>query len=482
MRIEEFLTRHGLKVNPFANAEEAQGDEVLIKLIQSSGCQFGHPQWPKFYGDPPGNQTSVVFGLKGSGKTAMRLSLNAAIEAHNSENPENQVLLVHYTEFNGYLDRWKTDVEKKLKKEKTFWDRVFGRPQKKASLLHDWTLAHHIDAILAETTLHFEGMLANSPTNPKQWDEHQKYNLFLLAAIYLPLRSSDYHRTLDNLHSSMFVKKSKFKERLKNISTLGISTYNHRRHAHIFALRIGRMVQVLNHDLQDLREALCRIPLKYLRNQPLMDAGLDVNHEPSRYDMLQKLSDLAKAAGYARVVVAIDKVDEPTIMNGDYDEMFYFIRPLWSNKLLQTSGIQFKMLLPTQLHRNIRKADGNLLNTARLDKANMIHPFTWSGNHLYEMLCERAGACLTNEGEEFDIYSFFEPDVPRSELLEALETTKIPRYASKFMNKLLSEMCEHILKQELGENKPQISHRIFDKICVEMETEMRNETQDLLEY
>ena len=77
MRIEDFLTRHGLTIHPFANAEEAQGDRVLLDLLQSRQFHYGHPQWPKFLGDPPGNQTSVVFGFKGSGKTAMRLALRS---------------------------------------------------------------------------------------------------------------------------------------------------------------------------------------------------------------------------------------------------------------------------------------------------------------------------------------------------------------------------------------------------------------------
>ena len=38
-----------------------------------------HPAWDKIYGDPTEPATSVVFGEKGAGKTAMRLAGGAAV-------------------------------------------------------------------------------------------------------------------------------------------------------------------------------------------------------------------------------------------------------------------------------------------------------------------------------------------------------------------------------------------------------------------
>ncbi len=180
--------------------------------------------------------------------------------------------------------------------------------------------------------------------------------------------------------------------------------------------------------------------------------------------------------------MVIDKVDEPSVVHGDYDRMSDFIRPLWNNKLLQTSGIQFKMLLPAQLYKTIRKADSNLLNAARLDKANLIHPLTWSGEQLYEILSERAGVCRQgHDGMDFDLKSLFEDDISRDEVIAALGKTRIPRYGAKFMNRTIAEACQIILGRDLGDKVPRVPRGVFYKVASEIETEIRNDAQDLLE-
>jgi hypothetical protein len=159
-----------------------------------------------------------------------------------------------------------------------------------------------------------------------------------------------------------------------------------------------------------------------------------------------------------------------------------FIRPLWNNKLLQTSGIQFKMLLPAQLYKTIRKGDSNLLNAARLDKANLIHPLTWSGEQLYEILSERAAVCRQGrDGLDFNLKSLFDADISRDEIVAALAKTRIPRYGAKFMNRAIAEACQTILAQDLGDKTPVIPRGVFYKVAAEIETEIRNDAQDLLE-
>ena len=71
MKIQQFLQHHGLAANPFAD-EDAQTD-----LVFKASCirSVYHPSWDKVYGDPTEPSTSVVFGEKGSGKTALRLQI-----------------------------------------------------------------------------------------------------------------------------------------------------------------------------------------------------------------------------------------------------------------------------------------------------------------------------------------------------------------------------------------------------------------------
>jgi hypothetical protein len=248
------------------------------------------------------------------------------------------------------------------------------------------------------------------------------------------------------------------------------------------ALRLARLLHVIDFHVSERSVAFRWLPLSYLKDQPLAVAGLDPSNEESRYDLVNKLVRIAAMAGYERVVVAMDKVDEPTLISGDYEKMSDFVKPLWHNKLLQTPGIHFKMLLPAQIHRTIRKADATLLNTARLDKMNTIYPFTWSGSHLYEMLSERASVCRDEASEgDFDLAEMFDESVSREELMRQLEKTRIPRYASKFMNALISEACDSLLASDVGDGKPLIGSDMFHRISYQIETEIRNEAQDLLE-
>lgn len=486
MRIEEFLAKHGLTTNPYAGAEEAQGDQVLLDLLHSRGFHFGHPQWPKFLGDPPGNQTSVVFGFKGSGKTAMRLALGAAIDDYNKNNTDGRVLVVNYDEFNPYLSSWKAHIERALARYRSFWDRVRGRPVPTASQAQHWRLAHHIDAILAEITRGFPQILASSRTNVRGWPEQLKYDVLLLALVYLPGRSNDYVQTLRRLHVALFSgTRSLWNDLLYVLATTftlgGYFAYRFGL-AHGLARKFARRVQVIERDVPDRRWALQMLPSGYLKNQPLTEDTLEPTDEASRYEMLNKVVAIARQAGYARIVIVIDKVDEPAMIQGDYQRMSDFIRPLWNNKLLQTSGIQFKMLLPAQLYKTIRKADSDLLNAARLDKANLIHPLTWSGEHLYEILSERAAVCRqAHNGLDFDLRSLFDVDITREELVATLGKCRIPRYASKFMNRALTEACQTILARDLADKTPVIPRNVFYKVAAEIDTEMRNDTQDLLE-
>jgi hypothetical protein len=486
MRIEDFLTRHGLTINPFANAEEAQGDQVLLDLLQSRQFHYGHPQWPKFLGDPPGNQTSVVFGFKGSGKTAMRLSLGAAIEDYNKQRSEGRVLVVNYDEFNAYLSSWKAHIDRALLRHRRFRDRVLGRPVPAASQAQHWRLAHHIDAILAEIARKLPEILAGSNTSVRRWPNRLKYDVLFLAAVYLPGRSNDYVQALRRLYATLFGAGGNLRNDLVYVlaTTFTLGGYMAYRfgHAQGLAKRFANRVQILDRDVSDRRWAFQLLPLGYLKNQPLTEDVLDATDESSRYEMLEKAVNIVHQAGYARIVVVIDKVDEPSMVHGDYDRMSDFIRPLWNNKLMQTSGIQFKMLLPAQLYKTIRKGDSNLLNAARLDKANLIHPLTWSGEQLYEILSERAAVCRQDrDGLEFNLRSLFDADISRDEIVAALGKTRIPRYGAKFMNRTIAEACQTILAQDIGDKIPVIPRGVFYKVAAEIETEIRNDAQDLLE-
>ena len=71
MKVQQFFEHHGLNQNPYSQ-EDAQTDPLFQKL--GADGTF-HPSWDKIYGDPATPSTAVVFGEKGSGKTALRLQI-----------------------------------------------------------------------------------------------------------------------------------------------------------------------------------------------------------------------------------------------------------------------------------------------------------------------------------------------------------------------------------------------------------------------
>jgi pantothenate kinase-related protein Tda10 len=95
MKIQQFLEHHGIVRNPFAE-EDAQTDPVFKDYCIASTY---HPSWDKVYGDPREPATSVVFGERGSGKTAMRLQIARHLREYNQQNPRQRVFIVHYDDF-----------------------------------------------------------------------------------------------------------------------------------------------------------------------------------------------------------------------------------------------------------------------------------------------------------------------------------------------------------------------------------------------
>ncbi len=77
----------------------------------------------------------MVFGEKGSGKTALRLQIARHLTDYNAEHPEHQVFVVQYDDFNPFLDR--------------FRERFSGRRRRADRVLEQWRLWDHIDAILS---------------------------------------------------------------------------------------------------------------------------------------------------------------------------------------------------------------------------------------------------------------------------------------------------------------------------------------------
>ncbi len=178
MKIQQFLEHHGITANPFAD-EDAQTD-----LVFKSHCirSTYHPTWDKIYGDPSEPATSVVFGEKGSGKTAIRLQIARHLDDYNADHPDSQVFVVQYDDFNPFLDR--------------FRDTIFGRRRRRADkALGQWRLWDHMDAILSLAVTQLVDRVLevkqarhpaarDEPLKIKSLDSSQIRDVMLLATCY----------------------------------------------------------------------------------------------------------------------------------------------------------------------------------------------------------------------------------------------------------------------------------------------------------
>ena len=68
-----------------------------------------------------------------------------------------------------------------------------------------------------------------------------------------------------------------------------------------------------------------------------------------RYELLTKLQGVLKTLGYGGIVVLVDRVDEPHLINGKAEPMKALVWTLLDNKFLKHSGLGIKLLLPIEL-------------------------------------------------------------------------------------------------------------------------------------
>ncbi|MFP6618984.1 MAG: hypothetical protein VB877_06545, partial [Pirellulaceae bacterium] len=158
MKIQQFLEHHQIRRNPFAE-EDAQTDPVFQEHCIASTY---HPSWEKIYGDPSSPATSIVFGEKGSGKTAVRLQISRHLTEHNQHLNQQRSYVIHYDDFNPFLDR--------------FQDRFNGRKRRADRVLQEWKLWDHMDAILSLgiTGLVDEILETRRARNPSPGKIHQE--------------------------------------------------------------------------------------------------------------------------------------------------------------------------------------------------------------------------------------------------------------------------------------------------------------------
>ncbi len=459
MKTQQFLEHHGIATNPFAE-EDAQTDPVFKEHCIGSTY---HPTWDKIYGDPAEPSTSIVFGEKGAGKTAIRLQIVRHLHDHNRAHPDARVLIIDYDDFNPFLDHFRERM---------------GSRRRTDRLLADWKLWDHMDAILSlgvtgmvDRILEVKQPSAGSPTaegesvDPSRLDRHQSRDLLLLAACYDQSTAETikgrWHRLRRKLRFRTWLAHWDFALGIAvTAATLGLIVYLGNWHwlqtvwpylvAAIGwapwlwrfwkrlwqALGIKRNVRVGKHQVQPLRQVLMNFTNAEIAGQPLPNK----QRTDDRYELLSKFQGIAKTLGFSGIVVLVDRVDEPHLITGSVEQMRALLWPMLDNKFLKHPGMGFKLLLPIELSQFIDRESRDFMQRARLDKQNMIPSLEWTGEALYDVATARVKACAMPNRKP-SIRDLFDESVSDRRLMDAFRGLRVPRHLFKFLYRLFVAHC-----------------------------------------
>jgi hypothetical protein len=462
MKVQQFLEHHGLSQNPFSQ-EDAQTDPLFK---QHCSRDVFHPAWDKIFGTAAEPATAVVFGEKGSGKTALRLQIVEQISAHNRQHPEKRVFVVEYDDFNPFLD--------------AFHERMklySSNPEKTLARIRLWD---HMDAILSLGITQLVSAILDG-ADPGRDDGFaidsgklslltppQRRDLLLLAAYYdhsLGLSPGErWTRLRRKLHFHNWKAywdlalgtggSAAFFGLVFYFNGWGQFTSNWWPWILLLVLWIpwlwrqsgllwhawcvARQMKVLEHPVNPLRRTLSRFEKKDLVGQPAPSR----DRSDDRYELLGKFQSVLRTLGFQSVTILVDRVDEPHLINGSAQRMRDFLWPMFDNKFLKHAGVGFKLLLPIEVSFYLNKEDKEFYERSRLDKQNLIRSLEWTGESLYDLANDRLQAvALNGQSAHVKLKSWFEEAIDEPELVSTLARLRVPRHLFKFIHRLLVEHC-----------------------------------------
>lgn len=512
MTLNELLSRFGLAENPF-RGEEARNDAVFARMtgasatgsadqkaaeasaaLEQPAAKSGtgafalpaltgtfHSDFEKILGDLSRPATAIVFGEKGSGKTAIRLQLTRAIDLHNAQHPDRRVLLIAYDDLNGVLDRLHARLNGKTPLES----------------FQKIRLVDHLDAIFASIVPRLVDSALNKsdPSDPlladdakkllKKLDPGARRDLLLLQSVYDRPDQADLRTTQLRRKLGLWLPWSRVLSHMAvwlgwipaaavvylakllpgpegwNIGP-GPALYAFLTLLGVWLIALVKLLawdriafNLLGKRVRKQLRSVSRNDTSYARSLRQLDPVLrDEDNLPItdsdevRYKLLDRLRSILRALGYTGLVIIVDRVDEPTLISGDYDRMRAVVWPMLNNKFLQQDGMGVKMLLPVELRYALYKESAAFFQEARLDKQNMVDRLSWTGAMLYDLCASRLHACLAPGATPLTLLDLFSEEVTRSDLVDALDQMHQPRDAFKFLYRCLSEHCSNVTRDD----------------------------------
>ncbi len=494
MNLTDFFAHWKIEENPF-QGEEARHDAVFARMaLRAQEGRLAptaqHSDFAKIVGAIERPSTSVVFGEKGSGKTAIRMQIAERVRQVNEAGGDNRVFLIEYDDWNTFLDRMHEVAGKANALESLKKIRLVDHMDAVLSI----GVTSLVDRLLGVASVDGSGIDPVISRHPARLDAGAKRDLLLLQAVYdrstqANERTSTLKRALRIMptRSTLLWSSAQWLGWLPAAGFITWSLMNQPESAEnwrwwvlgvvagVYALvlfktqawdrliRLG-LARRLRKQLRALRRgegsysaSLARLPEgdRSAAVLPLTSA------DDQRYALFERFRRVLKAAGCPGLLVLIDRLDEPTLINGDAERMKAAVWPLLNNKFLQQDGVGFKMLLPIELRHAIFRESSSFFQEVRLDKQNLVERLSWTGPMLYDLCDARLQACVAQGQESVSLQDLFEADVSRQDIIEALAQVHQPRDAFKMLYRCLTEHCSNVT---LDQQAWRISKPVLDQV------------------
>ena len=473
MNSDAFLAHHRLESNPF-RGEEARQDAVFDRI--EAGCR--HHGFEKILGDPHHPASAVVFGERGSGKTALRLQLEHGISEWNRSHPESRCLVIGHDEFNPMLG-------------------AIGRSlggDDRDSAVTAVTLADHLDVIMSHAVpvvvdavlsgrapvagplagladarrsirgasladrselqrlqVLYDGgpdaaIRARRLRGVLQIRGRARGGLMFFGMILLAILAAAWGVALglevvtgpDGVIALPAV------ILMAGSLVSGGGWLRHHVRVSGVAKNAARRLRALGRGSESFRGSIRQVPRRRLVGLvPPSDRGAD----EWRIERLNGLVEVLRAIKVPGMVVLIDRVDEPVAVNGVTARMRALAWPLFRNKVLQMPGVGMKFLLPLELRDELLRETPEFFREARLDKQNLVERLVWSGAMLFDLCNARLAACSAVETPP-GVMDLFDDSVTRQDVVDALDQMQQPRDAFKLLYGVIHEHCSNVVEED----------------------------------
>ena len=466
MRVQQLLEHHGIAVNPFAE-EDAQSDPVFKERCRDATY---HPVWDKVYGDPADPATSIVFGEKGAGKTAMRMQMTGRIAAPQlaSRTPAGCIVI---------RVRRLQSVPRPLRRSAQ--RPQAARPGPRARRV-EAVGPHGRDPVArrhesgrppARSVPHPSGPAANqiNADRLKTLDRQQKRDLLLLAACYDNSLAESALVALEAAAAQ--ARLLHLAQRLGPLARPGRDGGRRRRRSstsasgagcttlwpylivvagwlpwlarfakwHLVARRIAKQrPRAQAARPASLRRILMRFPPRDIDGQPLPDN----QRTDDRYELLDQVPGRAEVArqrrhdraGRPRRRAAPDhrlgRADAGPHLADARQQVPQAARLRPENAAARASWSAY-----------MEKEDRDFYQRARLDKQNMIPSLEWTGESLYDLANARVRTLRRRAAKQPKLRDLIDDSITDQRLIESFRTLRVPRHLFKFLYRLLVAHC-----------------------------------------